>query len=97
MKNITSLLFVIIFFPATLLAQETDSVVQDIIIEANDNSKLEILAHELMDVVGPRLVGTPEMQKANDWAVSKYSSWGINAENQQWGRMAWLAKGNNSY
>ena len=25
------------------------------------------------------------MQQAHDWAVAKYKSWGISAENQQWG------------
>ena len=38
-----------------------------------------------MDIVGPRLVGTPQMKQANDWAVAKYSSWGITARNEKWG------------
>ncbi|MDR9455896.1 MAG: M20/M25/M40 family metallo-hydrolase [Salegentibacter sp.] len=68
----------------TISAQE-DRVVENIINEVNENSDLEQLAHELMDVVGPRLVGTPQMENAHDWAVKKYESWGISAENQQWG------------
>ncbi len=28
---------------------------------------------------------TPQMKKANDWAVEKYASWGISARNEQWG------------
>ncbi|MEP0821590.1 MAG: peptidase M28, partial [Ignavibacterium sp.] len=50
-----------------------------------DSSKLEILAHELLDVIGPRLVGTPQMKRAHDWAVGKYKAWNIGAQNEQWG------------
>lgn len=38
-----------------------------------------------MDQIGPRLVGTPQMKQANDWAVAKYTSWGITARNEKWG------------
>ncbi|MDT0676452.1 M20/M25/M40 family metallo-hydrolase [Autumnicola musiva] len=77
--------FLFIVSTAILVAQEQDQVVQDIIKESNSNSKLEEIAHELLDVVGPRLVGTPQMKNAHDWAVKKYKTWGINAENEQWG------------
>ncbi len=66
-------------------AQEKDPIVESIIKEANENSQLEHLAHELMDVVGPRLVGTPQMKHAHDWAVAKYTKWGILARNEKWG------------
>ncbi|NEM97533.1 M20/M25/M40 family metallo-hydrolase [Pontibacter burrus] len=62
-----------------------DPVVEKIVKEATENSQLEVLAHELMDGIGPRLVGTPEMQKAHDWAVAKYKTWGIEARNEKWG------------
>src|SRR5690606_8174397 len=65
--------------------QANDPVVQAIINEANKNSQLEQLGYELLDEIGPRLVGTPGMQKAHDWAVDKFNSWGIDAENQAWG------------
>lgn len=45
---------------APLHAQETDPVIDNIIKEANENSQLENLGHQLMDVIGPRLVGTPK-------------------------------------
>ena len=80
----TSLLF------APLQAQETDQVIENIIKEANENSQLENLGHQLMDVIGPRLVGTPEMKQAHDWAVNTYEGWGISAKNEQWGEFAIL-------
>jgi carboxypeptidase Q len=67
-------------------SQSKDSVViSEILKEATNNSQLEPLAHELLDVVGPRLVGSPQMKQAGDWAISKYKSWGIDARNEQWG------------
>jgi carboxypeptidase Q len=68
-----------------IYAQSKDPVVQGIIKEASENSQLKKLAHELTDGIGPRLVGTPQMKQAHDWAVSKYQSWGISAKNEQWG------------
>ena len=66
------------------MAQE-DAVIENIIQEAENNSQLEDLAHELLDEVGPRLVGTPQMLEAHNWAIEKFGSWGIPAEKQQWG------------
>lgn len=70
----------------TLTAQEQDPIVQAIVQEAYGNSQLKTLGHELLDDIGPRLVGTPQMQNAHDWVAAKYKSWGITAENQQWGQ-----------
>ena len=63
-----------------------DEVLKQIWTEAMDNSQLKQLAHELLDVIGPRLVGTPQMKKAHDWAVEKYKGWGISARNEEWGK-----------
>ena len=62
-----------------------DSIVQAIIQEEANNSQLKVLAHQLFDSIGPRLVGTPQMEAARDWALAKYKGWGINAEAQNWG------------
>lgn len=65
--------------------QKLDPVIQQMLDEETNNSQLKNLAHELMDKIGPRLVGTPKMQQAHDWAVAKYKSWGIDARNEKWG------------
>ncbi len=67
----------------TVHAQNT--VIDQIVKEGNENSQLEKLAHELLDGIGPRLVGTPQMLKANEWALAKYKNWGISARNEKWG------------
>lgn len=62
-----------------------DPVVEAIVQEENSNSQLKLLAHELFDSIGPRLTGSPQIEKARDWALAKYKSWGIPAEAQNWG------------
>ncbi len=76
----------ICFFSFKSAAQShRDSMINAIIREATENSQLEFLGHELLDEIGPRLVGSPKMKQAHDWAVSKYESWGIPAKNEKWG------------
>lgn len=72
--------------PCALLGQSKEDVIQNIVTEAYQNSHLKTLGHQLLDDIGPRLVGTPQMREAHDWAVKKYESWGIPAEKQQWGK-----------
>jgi len=62
-----------------------DPVIDNIVKEETDHSQLQQLAHELFDRIGPRLVGTPQMDMANQWAVAKYTDWGITAKNEKWG------------
>ncbi len=84
MKRSNCLILLLCFCNLTF-AQISDPVVEAIVNEANENSQLEKLAHELFDGIGPRLIGTPQMQKAHDWAVGKYAGWGITARNEKWG------------
>jgi carboxypeptidase Q len=87
-KNIflTVLVLSITFF-SQAFAQNNDSIIiQNIIKEATNNSQLKPLAHELLDDIGPRLVGTPQMQAASDWAIARYKSWGIDAKRENWGQ-----------
>lgn len=73
--------------------EKLDPIVQSIVSETNNNSQLENLAFELLDVIGPRLVGTPEMEQANDWTIDKFKSWGIDAKKQQFGEWASWQRG----
>ncbi|MEO6584076.1 MAG: M20/M25/M40 family metallo-hydrolase [Ferruginibacter sp.] len=79
---------IIIYLCLTTLfsfSQTTDSAIIARIQSEASMTQLPTLAHELTDEIGPRLVGTPQMQKAHDWAVAKYKSWGISAKNENWG------------
>lgn len=68
-----------------LQAQTEEEVVQQIVEQGMQNSQLENYAFELIDVIGPRLVGTPQMKQAHDWVKDKYSSMGFEARNEAYG------------
>lgn len=68
-----------------LVSAQNKNLIEQIVQEANENSQLEILGQELMDGIGPRLVGTPQMKRAHDWAVNTYAKWGIPARNESFG------------
>lgn len=80
----TSITYLLLLSVSLTYAQ-TNPVIERIISEGTGNSQLEKLAHELFDKIGPRLVGTPQMMQANEWAVAKYTGWGIPARNEKWG------------
>ncbi|HQR18802.1 MAG TPA: peptidase M28, partial [Gemmatimonadales bacterium] len=50
-----------------------------------DSSQVGALAQVLDDSIGPRLTGSPGIKAGNDWLVKTYTSWGISAENVQYG------------
>lgn len=81
----TAALLLLSFLANHSFAQLRDSVIDRIVREETENSQLQTLAHELFDGIGPRLVGTPQMEKAGEWAVAKYTGWGIPAHNEKWG------------
>ncbi len=84
MKKLCTL-FILLISIVWAHAQTPQEMATAIEKEANENSQLPLLAHELMDVIGPRLVGTPQMKNAHDWAVKTYAKWGISAANETWG------------
>jgi carboxypeptidase Q len=65
--------------------QAKDPVIAGILREENDHSQLQTLAHELFDSIGPRLVGSPQMEQARDWALARYKGWNIDAHEEKWG------------
>lgn len=62
-----------------------DPVIRALWSEGMERSQVERLAQVLMDSIGPRLTGTPQKDAAHDWLVQTYRSWGIGAENEQYG------------
>ena len=62
-----------------------DPVVRAIWAEGIENSQTEALAHHLMDVIGPRLAGTPGLVEAQDWLLETYAAWGVDARREEYG------------
>lgn len=90
-----TLIFPLLLSTVTLVAQQSrlkssthlleDPIVLSLVKEGTENSQLTILAHQLLDGIGPRLVGTPEMKQAGEWAIAQYKKWGIAAHSEKWG------------
>ncbi len=82
-----SLLFLSV--PASPLAAQTfptnDPVLRRIWSEGMERSQLRALAQPLLDSIGPRLTGSPNLRAGNDWLVQRYAGWGIAARNEQYG------------
>jgi hypothetical protein len=54
--------------------------------EAATGSQIMELASYLSDVIGPRITGTPALNKAYAWAAGKYREWGLdNVALEPWG------------
>jgi len=62
-----------------------DPIIKRIWAVGMDSSQTMHLSHVLFDSVGPRLTGTPDLKRANDWLVQTYRSFGIDARNEQYG------------
>ena len=72
MKNsVLCLLLLAVTAPAVPQTFPTDDpVVRRIWTETMDSSQLPVLAHQLLDVIGPRLTGTPGLLKAGAWVAA---------------------------
>ncbi|MHC5202868.1 M20/M25/M40 family metallo-hydrolase [Myroides sp. LJL119] len=70
---------------ANALGQNPDPIIQAIIEEGTKNSQLHNYSFELLDEIGPRLVGTPQMMQAHNWVVDNYKQLGFDAYNQEYG------------
>lgn len=55
-------------------------------LEEFKHSQVMEIASELMDRIGPRLTGSPQMKAANEWTREKLAEWGLaNAHLETWG------------
>ncbi len=60
--------------------------------EAMDNSKVMNTVHYFTDVYGPRLTGSPKLERAGEWAVKQMKEWGFDRAEQEpwnWGHPGW--------
>jgi hypothetical protein len=74
-----------------LAQQDPDFPTQDPVIEAmweqgmTEASQVEALAQALLDSIGPRLLGSPGNDAANDWVQAMYDQWGVENRAEQYG------------
>ena len=51
----------------------------------NRSQVMKIVGH-LTDVIGPRLTGSPQLKRANEWTCDQFTAWGLtNAHLEPWG------------
>jgi hypothetical protein len=53
--------------------------------EGMQRSQVATLAQVLTDSIGPRLTGSPNMTRGQDWLLATYKKWGVNAKKEQYG------------
>ena len=63
----------------------SDPVIKRIYTLGMDSTHLYAEAHVLFDSLGPRLMGTPNIKRAQDWLTALYNSWGIDAKEEKYG------------
>jgi hypothetical protein len=83
---LTACLF--LFSPIAAWSQESVDLemISKIRYEGFRNSKVMELASDLMDAIGPRLTGSPNLKRANEWTRDQLTSFGLtNAHLESWG------------
>src|SRR5689334_14518334 len=67
-------------------ASRTKDAIDQIIEEGLKHSQAMTNLSYLCDVIGPRLTGSPNLKRANEWTRDKLASWGLtNAHLESWG------------
>ena len=89
MKNIfTSTVTVLLLIPSLVFAQEKvdTAMMQKIKEEEKQHSQIEMIAHNITDVCGPRLTNSPGYKRAVAWTSQTLKQWGLqNAGAEAWG------------
>lgn len=62
-----------------------NEVIPALIAEGTQHSHVDADLEYLLDVIGPRLTGSPEMRRANDWTAKKFREYGVDrADLEPW-------------
>ena len=75
------------------VSQEDDGIIEQIRTEGWDNSQVMEILHHFTDVYGPRVTGSPNLVKAQKWAVKQMEEWGMEngaLEGFEWGNVGWV-------
>lgn len=70
-------------------AQDVDARIRE---EGLQRSQVMQTIHHLTDVFGPRLTGSPSLERAGRWALDQLTAWGLEnaaAEPWDWGHVGW--------
>ncbi len=71
----------------TTPTRRTNDPIERIRDEGLNRSQVMTTLSYLTDVIGPRLTGSPELRRANEWTRDRFSAWGLtNAQAEPWGQ-----------
>jgi len=71
--------------PIQAQAPSLSDVYAQIRAEETNNSRIMWIIHEVADVYGPRVTGSPNLKAADDWAIKTMASWGlVNTHLEPW-------------
>lgn len=76
MKNLLATIAITGLFTATP-TEAADPSIPIIVDEGMNHSQLPIVAHELFDRIGHRLTNSPNMRRAENWAIAKMQDYGL--------------------
>jgi hypothetical protein len=62
-----------------------DPVIQAAWTEGMERSQAWTIGQAMLDSIGPRLTGTPAVDRGNEWAVAMLSGWGVDARIENYG------------
>ncbi len=83
-----SFLLLPFFFTSLAYSQGEPSTLDRIIDQGKNHSQVVQRLHELCFDIGPRVTGSPKLEKAQAWAMSKFKSWGLtNIHLEKWGEV----------
>ena len=86
-RLVCSLVVILLFVPALWSQEKVDlEAISRIRYEGFHNSKVMEYATGLMDSIGERLTGSPNMKRANEWTRDQFTAMGLsNAHLESWG------------
>jgi hypothetical protein len=86
-RLVCSLVVILLFVPALWSQEKIDlEAISRIRYEGFHNSKVMEYATGLMDSIGERLTGSPNMKRANEWTRDQFTAMGLsNAHLESWG------------
>ncbi|HLA64777.1 MAG TPA: M20/M25/M40 family metallo-hydrolase [Rhodothermales bacterium] len=85
MRRFSALALLVVLAPAVQAQAVDTAAVSFLRAETGDRGMVMEHARRVTDVNGPRLTGSPALDRAERWAVEQFQAWGLEAELEAWG------------
>jgi hypothetical protein len=85
MRRSLLLASILLVAPTAAQGQVDTAAVSFLRLETSERGEVMEHARRVTDVNGPRLTGSPALDRAAAWAVEQFREWGLHAELEAWG------------